>query len=216
MGLHRDGSYYGLSAVDVHVRRLIWHQLCFLDIRTCEASGPRPQIRADEFDTKFPLAVDDIDLESSTPPAKDSGRWTDNSLSLVRFECNELHRYIWNERPKIEKKKSSLTALLGKVEKFKTAMEKKHFRNIDQLDPIQMLALHVYGLLYRRMHVMILHRYHSTEERLMPERLREIMLTSATFVLEHAIEIETNPLFRPWSWYIGKCPKHFLPFLIRR
>ncbi len=62
MGLHRDGSFYAMSAVDVHVRRMIWHQLCFLDMRTCEATGPRPQIRKDDYDTRPPLNVADADL----------------------------------------------------------------------------------------------------------------------------------------------------------
>ena len=30
-------------------------QLCFLDIRTCEATGPRPQIHKEDYDTRLPL-----------------------------------------------------------------------------------------------------------------------------------------------------------------
>ena len=45
MGLHRDGETYGMNPLETQVRRLIWYQLCFLDIRTCEAQGPRPTIR---------------------------------------------------------------------------------------------------------------------------------------------------------------------------
>lgn len=33
-GLHKDGTIFGLPPVDVHVRRLIWQQLSFLDYRT--------------------------------------------------------------------------------------------------------------------------------------------------------------------------------------
>ena len=59
MGLHRDPSTYSSNPVEIQVRRLIWYQICFLDLRTCEATGPRPQIRRDEYDTRFPLNVDD-------------------------------------------------------------------------------------------------------------------------------------------------------------
>lgn len=57
MGLHRDGTEYGLGPVETHVRRMIWYQLCFLDIRTCEAQGPRPGIREEEFDTQMPVSL---------------------------------------------------------------------------------------------------------------------------------------------------------------
>lgn len=84
MGLHRDGSHYGLDAVEIHVRRLVWYQLCFLDIRTCESAGPRPQIRKEDFDTKFPLNVNDAELESSNPPTRDAEYWTDMTFTQMR------------------------------------------------------------------------------------------------------------------------------------
>jgi len=94
MGLHRDGTHYDLSPVEIHERRMVWHQLCFLDLRTCEATGPRPQIHQDDFDTKFPLNVDDADLEDPNPPTENADRWTDMTFSLMRFDVNEMLRYL--------------------------------------------------------------------------------------------------------------------------
>lgn len=45
MGLHRDPTLYNFGITETHIRRLLWHQLCFLDLRACEAHRPRPQIR---------------------------------------------------------------------------------------------------------------------------------------------------------------------------
>lgn len=204
MGLHRDGSQYGLNAVEVHVRRLVWYQLCFLDIRTCDQTGPRPQIRADDFDTKLPLNVNDADLESSSPPTSDSDQFTEMTVSRIRFECNEMHRLIWVERQRIERKKTTLTSLLGKVEKFRTAMEKTYYPMLDAKDPLQYFAIQVYSILSLRMHTMILHRYASTNHRIMPDRLRNIMVSSGTLVIEHAMNVETNPVLKIWSWYSGE------------
>lgn len=86
MGLHRDGTHYNLKPIDVHVRRMIWHQLCFLDMRTCEATGPRPQIRKDDYDTRFPLNVNDADLLEANPPTEDRPYWTDMTLFRMRAE----------------------------------------------------------------------------------------------------------------------------------
>ncbi|KAI2475699.1 fungal specific transcription factor domain containing protein [Pyrenophora tritici-repentis] len=59
MGLHRDPTAYSTSSIETQVRRVLWFQICFLDIRTCDAVGPRPHIRLDDYDTRFPLNIDD-------------------------------------------------------------------------------------------------------------------------------------------------------------
>ena len=203
MGLHRDGTHYGLSPVEVHVRRMIWYQLCFLDIRTCEATGPRPQIHREDFDTRFPLNVNDVDLESDRPPTEDSEHWTDMTFSRIRFEINEMHRFTWMERPRLERKKTTLTAVLIKVQNFISAMDKKYLPMLDRNRPIAKMALLVYKLLTLRIHIMFLHRYSSNDSRIMPERLRKILLTSGVQQVECAIMIETDPSLQMWSWYLG-------------
>lgn len=55
MGLHRDPKLYGFDVNETHVRRLLWHQLCFLDLKACEAHRPRPQIRESMFSMEEPL-----------------------------------------------------------------------------------------------------------------------------------------------------------------
>jgi hypothetical protein len=161
MGLHRDGSSYGLGPVETHVRRLIWFQICFLDIRTCEAQGPRPGIREDEFDTNFPLNVEDDDLEKMQAPTEGAQKWTGMTLPLIRMECIEMHRLIWVDRLHLEKKQITITAVLGKIENFRRIMEEKYLPLIDQSVPIQNLAYFVMTILMRRMHIAILHRYHN-------------------------------------------------------
>lgn len=161
MGLHRDGTEYGLGPVETHVRRMIWYALCSLDIRTCEAQGPRPVIRTDDFDTQFPLNVDDEELESSNPPTESAKRWTDVTLSLIRWECLEIHRVIWFDRPRVEKKTMTLTALLSKVENFRRMMKEKYLSLVDDSIPVQHYGRQLFEILSLRLHAMVLHRYHN-------------------------------------------------------
>lgn len=214
MGLHRDGTEYGLSPVETHVRRLIWYQLCFLDVRTCEVQGPRPGIRKDEYDTQFPLNVDDVDLEKYPPPKKSSDRWTEMTMSLIRMEYNEMHRTVWVDRVRLEKKKTSLTAILAKVEKFRIYMKEKYFPMIDENIPVQHCARLILDILHYRLHIMILHRYHNSVSTRIPDRLRQIILTSGTQQLEDSIEIATSPILRPWAWYIGAMQQWHTAFLL--
>jgi hypothetical protein len=171
MGLHRDGTEYGLKPIETHVRRMIWYQLCFLDIRTCEAQGPRPGIRLDEFDTKFPLNVDDVELEQPIAPVEDATRWTDMTFSLMRMECSEMMRILWFDRPRLEKKQVSLTAVLGKIENFRKIMHEKYLPLMDENIPIQLCAKTWMSILLTRMHIMILHRYHNSVAFRIPGKL---------------------------------------------
>lgn len=96
MGFHRDPSEYGHPPVETHVRRLIWYQLCFLDIRTSEVQGPRVYIRREDYSTKFPLNLDDQDF--SNAKTNNADRWTDMTFSRIRFECQEMLRICFVDR----------------------------------------------------------------------------------------------------------------------
>jgi hypothetical protein len=204
MGLHRDGSHYGLDAVEIHVRRIIWYQLCFLDIRTCESTGPRPQIHRDDYDTQFPLNVNDVDLELPEPPTEDSVKWTDMTFTLIRLACNEMHRYIFRQRPRLDEKKPTLTQILGTIQNFIHTTEAKYLPMLNKDIPIQYMALLVYRCITYRMHVMVLHPYATLPFRGMPERLRKILLSSGVQQVECAILMETAPPLKKWAWYTGK------------
>ena len=214
MGLHRDGTAYGMNALETHTRRLIWHQLCFLDIRTCEAQGPKPQIRRDDFDTKLPLNIDDNNLHSLGKPASSVDRWTDATFSLIRFEINEMMRTIWIDRPRIERKKISLTAVLAKIETFRRNMAEKYDHLMDDRIPLQKCARIVKTLMISRLHVMVLHRYHNSVISPMPDRLRKIIIASGTTSLETAVALETLPELTNWAWYAGAYQQFHSAFLL--
>jgi Fungal specific transcription factor domain len=201
MGLHRDPEQaFGLGPLESHVRRILWFQLCFLDIRTTEAQAPRPLIKRDDFDSAFPLNINDADLISGNPG--ESNGWTDMTFSKIRFECNEMHRVIWLDRLRLEKKQIGLTHVLGKIESFRKAMETKYHPIIDETVPLQKEAKLVMNLLLLKMHIMVLHRYHTSDVPI-PDRLRHVTLSSEIQMMEDAIRLETNAVLQPWAWYCG-------------
>lgn len=214
MGLHRDPSLYGLSAVDTHVRRLIWHQLCYLDIRTCEATGPRPQIRKEDYDTKLPLNVNDDDLLLRSPPTEDLTCWTDMTLTKMKFECYDLIRQLWIDMPRIDQKKTKLTAVLGKIQKFRAASEAKYAPLVEENTPLQLLAKHVYRILSNRCFVIVLQRYAISAAHPMPERLRQILIQACICAVEGGIAMETQPEVKLWSWYRGAVLQYHAAMLL--
>lgn len=214
MGLHRDPSIYGATAKDTQIRRLLWYQLCILDIRTCEAQGPRPNIRREDFDTELPLNVDDADLDSSSSRPLDSPHWTDNTFARIRFECNEMHRTIWVDRVRLERKEITLTHIMAKTESFRKAMEAKYLPMLDLSVPLQRFAKHLLFVLINRMTVMVLHRYHNSVSVRMPDRLRQVLLSHGTQQMEDSVIMDTDPSFKAWSWYNGACFQYHVAFLL--
>ncbi|KAK0734238.1 hypothetical protein B0T26DRAFT_634636 [Lasiosphaeria miniovina] len=215
MGLHRDGEAYGLSPLETHVRRLIWHQLCFLDIRTCEAQGPKPAIRREDYDTKLPLNCDEDELTAHTMVAPTPAEhWTSTLFSLMRFEINEMMRNIWTDRRKLEMHKTTLTAVLTKIEKFRKRMFEKYDRFLNDVVPSQRYAKLVMHLLVYRLHAMVLHPYHANTTNPMPDRLNGVLVTSGIMIIEIAIQLEANTLFRDWAWYLGAYQQYQIALLL--
>lgn len=214
MGLHRDPQdVYGLGPVECHVRRIAWFQLCTLDFRTCETQGPRPGIKREDYDTRFPMNINDADLMRANPQEA-KHQWTDMTVSRIRFECLEMQRIIWFDRIRLEKKKISLTHLLGKVESFRRAMEFKYNNTFDLDVPIQKYAHLLMTLLIQRMYVMVLHRYLNNANNVVPERLVQLTVQSALKACESAIEMERLPLLEKWKWFGGAHQQWHMAFLL--
>ncbi|ETN39676.1 uncharacterized protein HMPREF1541_05902 [Cyphellophora europaea CBS 101466] len=201
MGLHRDPKdVYSFPPVECHTRRILWFQLLYLDFRTGESHGPRPCVKREDFDTRFPLNIDDADLMSGKIEETNT-RFTDMTLSRLRFECNEMQRIIWYDRIRLEKKTVSLTHVLGKIESFRKAMMAKYEAMLDRSVPVQRYASIVLQILLNRMHIMVLHRYLNHMTKSLPDRLRQVVLTTGIAQLEGGVELEKDPELSRWKWY---------------
>ncbi|KAH8727163.1 fungal-specific transcription factor domain-containing protein [Phaeosphaeriaceae sp. PMI808] len=225
MGLHRDPTGYSSSPIEVHVRRLVWYQICFLDLRTCEASGPRPQIRHDDYDTRFPLNIDDGDLEraengeAGVNVTKDRKHFTDITITRMRFECYEMHRLLWRERPKLEQRlpngerKVTLISLLSRVQSFQAAMETTYLPMLNKSLPLHVLASEIYGILSDRLFVLLLQKY-TTSDRSKPSRLRQLTISSSVRIIERSMVIEQHPALSTWKWYVGALHQYHTALLL--
>lgn len=211
VGIHRAGnsSTTSLSPLQRHIRALLWYQICFLDVKTAEAQGPQPSIRSDEFDVPLPLNVNDevFELDSATwqaQPLPDPG-WTDATFSLIRFECNELHRLIFRGRVEMDRKVISLHDLRARVEARKRHIHSTYLRFLDPQIPIQRCAGLVATLLLSRCDSMLLYRHlsqnphHTRSES--ENRLRDILLRAGLTTLETGATLETLPSLGSWAWY---------------
>ncbi|KAF2736933.1 fungal-specific transcription factor domain-containing protein [Polyplosphaeria fusca] len=211
IGIHRlsHSSAQSLTPLQRHVRSLLWYQICFLDFKTAEAQGPQPSIRADDFDIPLPLNVDDDVFEFGSPKWQQNPSsiqsWTDVTLSLIRYECNELHRHIFRGRIEMDRKAITLHDLRARVEARKQQIHAKYLQHLDASIPMQRYAGLVGNLLMARCDSMLLYR-HLPQTSLQPRsesenRLRDILLTAALTTLEIGATLDTLPSLSSWSWY---------------
>jgi len=203
-GLHRDGTNFGLSPVETHVRRLVWHQLSRLDLRTCQAVGPaQALIRLNEYDTKLPLNVDDADFEALIQPTKDKLQWTDNTLNKLRLEISQFSSEMFQTKESLDKRHTALSAALHRIDEWFKATEAKYLPILDEKIPIQDLTLKLLRMTRSGFYVSLLHKYVVSAPKKMPQRLVDVVWHASLSNTEISQKIETDTRFELWCWYSG-------------
>ena len=214
IGLHRDGEHFGFNPRDTHVRRLLWHQLCILDLRAAETHGPRPSIRREEYDTKLPPNCDEEAILPEGPAPEPQDHWTPMTFSLIRFEINEIMRVIWMDLRKLEKRQLLLTEVLSKTEDFRKRMIEKYEGLLQGDDHHQRYAKLVMHLLLYKLHGLVLQPYHHSSSMELPQRLNNVVVMAGIMMIEIAIRLENDALFRDWAWYFGAYSQHQVALLL--
>lgn len=156
MGLHEDGKNSDYDAIQVHLRRIMWYRLLVLDIKTCEATGLRPQKRKGDFSTRIPLNINEDRIRDTFVS---SHEWTDTTATIIQFRCNEFIREIWSDRLRLKDEQISIDHVLIKIRTFDTQIQNT-FGMIANLDtPIQQYSYLVARALISSTYVVVLRQY---------------------------------------------------------
>ena len=158
-GLNHDSSGPGKSPVDCQVRRLLWHQICFLDVLTAEAQGPHTAIHDDQFDTPLPLNVKDDALGRPDYESFPTPIWTDATLSIIRYECSMLHRLVSKQRLAMDLGQTDLKTVQHLISAQKVRIERQYLQYLDEAIPIQRYAKLIGQLFTARFDALLLHRH---------------------------------------------------------
>ncbi|KAJ5417207.1 uncharacterized protein N7487_000757 [Penicillium crustosum] len=211
MGLHRDPTEFGFSPTECHTRRLVWYQICYLDLKTSSIQGPRPFIHEDGYTTQLPLDVTSLQASTDKPQA-----WNDMIYFLVRFECQEMTRRNIALRNRLDQKKLGLTKVLSKIEAFRIDMDAKYgpYFNVSSPSPMQKMTSLVLKLFTSLLYINILNRYMTSVAYRIPDRLRQIVLTKGTDALEAAVELESAKDLQKWAWYSSSWQEYHTAFLL--
>lgn len=162
----------------------------------------------------MPLNVDDAALDASNPPEDDANHWTDVTLSRIRFEYVAFSRDLRAMLLALEKKESTITIVLRKVEEFRRDMEKKFLHMMDETVAIQAFALRILRLEGSKLHIRVLNRYAVSAPQAMPLRLRQVVWFSGTALIEIGVDIDTSLRFKEWAWYSGAIQQYHTALLL--
>jgi len=224
MSLHLDGTNFGLSALDVEIRRRTWWQACILDIRTSEDHGCDPTIVEHTYDTGFPLNINDKDINSSMKelPVERVGV-TESTFSLIRFEVAITFRRLHFQQPLTgfhgsfaEAKNISLEDKERCVEQCHQRLEEKYLRHCDMSKPMHWVICTVARLIMAKMWLVIYHPYQRIDGGAsMPQETKDRLLLTSMESIEYAVLLQTEARTLKWGWLFKTYTQwHALAFLL--
>ena len=205
MGLHRDGTAFGLKPFETEIRRRIWWHICLLDARSSEDHGCEPIVHDAVFDTRMPLNVNDSDLlPNMTEFPEEKKEATEMTFCLVRCQVTRTVRRIGyvapgmrvpgrnQERPSPE----SRAILMGELQQL---LEERYLRYCDPSVPIFLAAATVARLIIARMWLALHHPMSHKDP--IPSGIRDRLFSISVEVVELSTLLLTNPDLLKWNWY---------------
>ena len=207
LGLHRDGTKFGLSPFDTEMRRRLWWQVCILDVRASEDHGSEPGILELSFDTEFPLSINDEDLdpEATEPPVPRPGV-SEMTFCLIRYEICALARrltYIPPGRSPCKEAAESMT-LEAKEQLVKDCadrLEEKYLKYCEDAGPLYWVAATVARLITAKMSLII---YHPLTQPGKPNSLsqdiKDRLFMASIEIIEYSRILESEASTKQWGW----------------
>ncbi|KAJ8109389.1 hypothetical protein OPT61_g7497 [Boeremia exigua] len=222
LGIHRDGSHFGLLPFEIEMRRRLWWQVCVLDARSSEDHGCDPTIVEAQFDAKMPLNVNDTDLHPDMTefPQERTG-FTDMTFSLIRFEVANIFRRILYVPPG-PVRCTELFANLTITEKENwitqchQQMEEKYLKNCDMSIPLCWVTATISRLIMSKMWLIVYHPHQRKDGGAsLPQETKDKLFITSLENVEYSILLETEARTMKWGWLFRTYVQwHAIAFLL--
>lgn len=222
MGLHRDGSIFGLKPFETELRRRLWWHICILDSRSSEYHGCEPIVHESAFDTRVPLHINDSDLfPGMVQPPTERDEATDMTLCMIRCESLKTGWKISLGRPRLPKRPGEAAGGSGLslqdrqtlVEELEKKLQTKYLRHCEESGPRFMIASLVARLIVARFTLMVYYPANiirsgvdssAGQDSLGPPvhlSMRDGLFTTSIEALELCGILLTSKDISHWTWY---------------
>ncbi|KAH6900452.1 fungal-specific transcription factor domain-containing protein [Thelonectria olida] len=212
MGLHRDGTHFGLSPFETEMRRRVWWQLLILDLRSADELGADLIISDRGHDTNLPSNINDADItpEMTEFPEEKEGR-SDCAVALVRYEICSLSRRLVRASSafaNICPRGMALTAAsLPDRERMLIevyqGIESKFLKNVvlHETDPLYWMAAMIARVIMAKMCLVIYQPmlFPGSDESL-TEEARHRVYVAAIEIMEYSHILNSDPRCKQYRW----------------
>ncbi|KAL9036419.1 MAG: hypothetical protein Q9180_004313 [Flavoplaca navasiana] len=208
LGLQRDGEQFGISPFETDMRRRLWWQIVHLDLRASEDHGSEPTILEQSFDTRFPLNIQDEDIDPSMkePPPEHEGA-TEMTFDLIRYSVSTTARRLSYVPPGPGKcrNKSEMFTLEHKerlIEELNQHIENKYLKHCDMSVPIHWVAGTVLRLVLAKMWLIVHHplQREDPDKRGLSEETKNRLFRTSVEVIQWSNLLEKEQSTRKWGW----------------
>ncbi|PNP51411.1 hypothetical protein THARTR1_07957 [Trichoderma harzianum] len=204
VGLHRDGTKFNLSPYETEWRRRLWWHICVLDIRAAEDHGCDPSIYDQNYDTRFPLNINDDDLspEATVAPPERQGI-TDMTFCLLRFEVAVAIRKLNYHGPVGSQEPALSTAEKRDfVERTEKRFYERYINCCDITKPFDWVSAAWARLMLSKMWLAVSNPLHpqDTTDGAASFNLRHVAFERSVEMLELADSLETGHRAARWRW----------------
>ena len=207
LGLHRDGVQFGVSPFDTEIRRRFWWHLCILDTRAAEDQGCEPSISDANFDTKFPLNINDEDISPSTTvtPEEHEGA-TEMTFDLIRYSVSTTVRRLSYSPPGKTPCKAKMDSITLQhkehiIEELHQYVERKFLCHLDTNIPLHWVAATIARLILAKMWLVVHHPLQRSDSGGSPsEETKDRLFTTSVEVIEFSQLLETERATSRWGW----------------
>lgn len=211
MGLHRDGTYLGLSPFASEMRRRLWWHILGADFRVSFALSMQPSLDLFDSDVQRPLNVEDEDLspDDSELPTQRNGI-TANVLCLLRCDIlafirkfsEPLHADVhWETLANPTVSQSKKTEMIKELE---DSIETKYLRYCDPTNTLHTLILLMSRSTLCKIRLYAHHpRIYANRGLKVPEEERAVVFTNAKKLLEYMDLARSTPSLDKYMWQMG-------------
>lgn len=205
LGVHRDGTVFGLAPFETEIRRRLWWHICILDFRAAEDHGCDPMTHEAFFDAKLPSNVndDDISPEMESPPQEHVG-CTDLTFTLIRCEVVATARKLYYAVPHCPRDPPllSLAEREDLIEKLNKRLEEKYVQYCDMSVPIYWVCATLSRLIVAKFWLLAHQPLSNTlrEDEVLAQETHNRLFLTAIEVVEFSRLIDTNENTMKWSW----------------
>ena len=205
IGIHKDSDEYGLLPFESQMRRRLWWQILFIEVRAAEVCGAG-LTNMTAIDHKQPLNIfdEDIwpDMEQAPTPREGS---TDMCFVMLRTTIGRYFGYLFrpflSEADKAEADNSAKT-LDDLMEEFQAILHEKFLANADPLNPLQFFTSMVARAILCSWRVMSSIRKANEKPAMLSHVDRDILFEESLKGIEYDNLGHTTPNVQRFKWHV--------------